>query len=151
MMTGYPWVLAVLSLAGLPLACSSSGSSASSSSGAGGADADGGLATADECNPITGAGCTGEGSVCDISYTTGFFICYPPPNDVGVCSVCSVPTMNCEQGSTCIQTTSSAAPFTCYHYCCTAADCGPGGTCDTTAAAVFLPLNGGEGGAPDGG
>ncbi len=48
--------------------------------------------------------------------------------------------MNCQQGSTCLQTTSSDAPFTCYHYCCTAADCGPGGICDTAIATLSLPV-----------
>ncbi len=133
-MSRYPWVLAVLSvlsLAGLPAACTSS-------DGAGGTGG-GSTITADECNPVTGAGCTGEGAACDLDDGSGYFVCFPPPNTAAACGTCDDSSTTCGQSLTCIQT-ASAPTASCYRYCCTDEDCGPGGSCDAVVADTYLSV-----------
>jgi hypothetical protein len=133
MMTRALLVPAVLSLIGLSLACTSSDGT---SSGTGG----GGAVIADACNPVTGAGCTAAGAACDIEDSSGVFVCYPPPNAVAVCGTCDDSSMTCGANLTCIQATNAPAG-NCYRYCCTAADCGAGSTCDTEFGAAVLHLS----------
>jgi len=131
-MTRALWVLAFLPLAGLPFACTSSDGQAQGSGG-------GAAILADECNPVSGAGCLAAGSDCDVDFGSGFFVCYPPPNAVDVCGTCDLDSMTCAANLTCL-IPDGAATGTCLRYCCTAADCGPGGTCDTALAASALPI-----------
>jgi hypothetical protein len=117
-------VVLVLVLAG---SCSSSG-------GTGGS-------TPDQCNPVTSAGCSGDGFACDFYPDSGYFVCYAPPNPAGVCGSCSDLTTTCGAGSTCVLQP-DLTTGTCYRYCCTDADCGSGGTCDTAfLASLRQPAN----------
>jgi hypothetical protein len=141
-MTRYPWVLAVLSLAALPLACTLSVAS-QGPGGAGAAGVGGGAGTGpgDMCNPVTGAGCAADGSACDLDMNSGFFTCFPPPNTIGVCGVCDGNTATCGPDLTCIEV-SGAVTSSCYRYCCTDADCGAESTCDVGLAVSLLnPAN----------
>jgi hypothetical protein len=90
----------------------------------------------DECNPVTAAGCSSEGSSCDLA-PSGYFACFPPPNTADICGSCdSNVGPFCAAELTCVAL--GAGPGACYRYCCTNADCGPGGICDTGLAAQYL-------------
>jgi hypothetical protein len=157
-MTKHPWILAVLLLGATPLACfvslggengpsgpwGSGDFGGSSGSGMGGSKGTGGGSVkGDQCNPVTAAGCPSDGSTCDLD-PTGYFTCFPPPNNVDVCGVCDDNTMFCGADLTCVIPNGSNAG-TCYRYCCTDADCGAGGTCDTSfGAEVLNPSNKGD-------
>jgi hypothetical protein len=92
----------------------------------------------DQCNPVTGAGCAlVNGESCDLNSQTGTFACFPPPNSAPVCGTCDEVSMPCGSESTCVQP-GAGEPGTCYRYCCTDAECGTGGTCDTGLAANYL-------------
>jgi hypothetical protein len=136
-MKRYSWALAILTLAALPPACSSS----SSSGGYGGQSPDAGDGvSADQCNPVTNDGCTTAGAVCDLDPASGFFVCYGPPNTAGVCDACDANT-TCGPGLTCVLPEGEDTGL-CYRYCCTNADCGAGNTCDATFATELLdPAN----------
>jgi hypothetical protein len=126
------WVLALLSLAGLPFACTST----TGADGAGG----GTSVSSDECNPVTSAGCVGAGTDCDIDFGSGFFVCYAPPNTVAVCGECSDDGSTCSAGLTCLLPAGAPTP-SCYRYCCTNTDCGPGGVCDSALLDGSLPVD----------
>lgn len=85
--------------------------------GAGGA---GGGEPLTNCNPITGAECTGAGEACDNNGDV--YGCYPPPNDATLCGACDNSNF-CANGLTCVPT-SDAGDGACVKYCCTDADCG---------------------------
>jgi len=90
---------------------------------------------ADLCNPVTNAGCPSDGSACDLD-ASGYFACFPPPNPVAICGSCdSSAGPFCGPELTCAPSGEGSA---CYRYCCTNADCGAGGICDTVSAAQFL-------------
>src|SRR5271168_4052094 len=114
MMTRYPWVLAVLSLAAMPQACTiavitqpSGGTGASEGNGGGQGTGGGTPIPADQCNPVTGAGCPADGSACDLAMSGGYFQCFPPPNTVGVCGVCDGDTLFCGANLTCVEAPSA--------------------------------------------
>ncbi len=157
-MTKRSWILAALVLGAAPAACevtfggpndqggtgNFSGAGASGFGGSGsGAGNGGGSVSGDQCNPVTGDGCPADGSTCDRA-TTGFFSCFPPPNTVDVCGSCDDATLFCGSDLTCVLPVNSDDGI-CYRYCCTDADCGAGGTCDTSfGAAVLQPANKGD-------
>jgi hypothetical protein len=105
----------------------------------GGSNSTGGP-TADECNPVTGAGCPADGSACDLDDKSGHFVCFSPPNNVPVCGACDNVTAFCSTNLTCLFPASNSAQGNCYQYCCTDADCGRGGACDIALAANVLQL-----------
>lgn len=74
------------------------------------------------CNPITNEGCTEKGHACDVNEAGDGFACFPPPNDQELCATCGSQEGYCLPGHTCAGS--------CVRYCCSAEDCGPGGTCD---------------------
>ncbi|EYF00978.1 hypothetical protein [Chondromyces apiculatus] len=76
------------------------------------------------CNPVTNAGCTEEGSACDIA-PSGAFQCFPAPNTQAICEPCSQSVGYCAPGGTCVPGS------TCARFCCDDGDCGTG-TCDKT-------------------
>ncbi len=132
-MTRALWILALLvSLAALPFACTSSAGDVG--------DGGGTTVTKDECNPVTSAGCSAAGDDCDIDFGSGFFVCYGPPNPVGVCGECSDDGATCAAGMTCLLP-AGASSGSCYRYCCTDADCGEGATCDSMLADDSLPID----------
>jgi hypothetical protein len=147
MMTRYPWVLAVLavlSLAAMPQACTiavvtqPNGNGGSVGSGGGEGAGGGAPITADQCNPVTGAGCASDGSACDLDMS-GYFQCFPPPNTVDVCGECNGDSLTCGPNLTCIGV-SGAGSLSCYRYCCTDGDCGPDSTCDTSLVKSLLQI-----------
>jgi hypothetical protein len=92
----------------------------------------------DQCNPVSGAGCAlVNGEACDLNYDTGLFACFPPPNSAPVCGDCDELTLPCGSESTCVQP-GDGSFGTCYRYCCTDADCGGDGVCDTGLGANYL-------------
>jgi hypothetical protein len=118
---------------------SGSGSSGSGSgSSSGGSGEDGGSASAG-CNPVTNAGCTGM-NVCGPD-TSGSYSCQAEgsPANVPVCGDCSDPDTSCGVGGVCIALDSSGSEAICVQMCCTDADCGPSGQCDTGAVIPSLP------------
>jgi hypothetical protein len=148
---------AVVTLGAMPMAClvvddtpghTSFGAGAGNatgnfggSQGTGGTLGSGGSSGGGECNPVTGAGCPSDGSSCDLDSTTGMFACFGPPNTAVVCGSCDDTTTFCGSGLTCVLPANSTQG-SCYQYCCTDADCGAGGTCDTTLAKLVLqPAN----------
>jgi hypothetical protein len=101
-------------------------------------------ASADQCNPVTGAGCPAGGYACDFEASSGYFLCYPPPNPVAVCGSCSDISSACGTGLSCVLQPSTTIS-SCYRYCCTDADCGSGGTCDTAfMESLRQPTNAGD-------
>jgi len=141
-MATYPWILTALVLAAAPIGCvvtlgGPDGSGGFGGNGAGGGNGNGGSApSGDQCNPVTGNGCASDGSTCDLG-PTGYFACFPPPNSVDVCGACDGVTAFCGSDLTCVLPNGSG-DGACYRYCCTDADCGAGGTCDTNFGAIVL-------------
>jgi hypothetical protein len=74
------------------------------------------------CNPITGGGCFGGGSACDINESGTGFVCYGSGNTQNLCAACGSGGNFCQSGFTCIQ-------GQCQAYCCNDGDCN-GGLCD---------------------
>jgi hypothetical protein len=105
--------------------------------GYGGGTGTGAGPVGDQCNPVTAAGCPSDGSTCDLDQTTGYFVCFGPPNSVDVCGACDDSTTFCGAGLTCIPSQGGDSA-TCYRYCCSDADCGSGGTCDTALGKSLL-------------
>jgi hypothetical protein len=156
-MARHSWVLAALVMATAPVACAielagptgpggSGEPSGTGASGFGGSEATGGETGsggddigADQCNPVTGVGCPADGSTCDLDVGSGHFACFPPPNTIDVCGACDDSTTFCGSDLTCVLP-SQASTGVCYRYCCTDADCGAGGICDTAFAASVLTI-----------
>lgn len=157
------WILPALVLAAAPVACfvavdssggpggnngptgsgsgtatGGAGSGTASGGAGGGAATGGGSASGDQCNPVTGAGCPSDGSTCDLA-TSGIFVCFPPPNTVDVCGACDDNAAFCGSDLTCVLPTGGNSGM-CYRYCCSDADCGAGGTCDTAFGASVLQI-----------
>jgi hypothetical protein len=112
-------------------------SSSASATGSGGSmtcmpDGGGGAAAVgNHCNPVTNTGCP-TGSSCDYDLNcagnTIGFSCTSQAT-VTTCGDCS--TMPCGPGTTCFYTDTSMTTSVCARYCCTNADCGSSGKCDT--------------------
>lgn len=129
-------------------ASSSSHSSSGATSGAGGGGT-GGSAIDIKCNPVTNASCpatTACDTATDGSGNLNGFSCYAGPNTVADCGSCDPTGANspfCSPGSTCFAI-DQAGDGQCAHYCCTDADCGPGGGCatvDTSNMPLFGPVS----------
>lgn len=84
-----------------------------------------------QCDPVTGAGCL-EGQTC--SLVGGGFICFGPPNEVPLCGECGGLHGRCAPGMGCV----SPYDNVCTRFCCTDADCGPGGDCNLAALTLTL-------------
>jgi hypothetical protein len=79
----------------------------------------GGGAWTAQCNPVTNAGCK-TGEACDAS-ENNTFVCFPPPNDSGVCVTCDN-----KAGPFCKGGYGCSASNGCAKYCCDDGDCGTG-------------------------
>jgi hypothetical protein len=75
------------------------------------------------CNPVTNDSCAAD-EACDLNVQTGFFECFPPDNTVIQCGACDVNGPFCTGTLHCFNQQ-------CARFCCTDADCGASGTCDT--------------------
>jgi hypothetical protein len=92
------------------------------------------------CNPVTNEGCTGM-DVCGPDSTNTTYLCQPAgsvPN-VAPCGDCSEDDTSCGVGGVCIAFDPSGADAMCVQMCCTDADCGAGGQCNTSAIEPALP------------
>jgi hypothetical protein len=121
-------------------ATSSSTTGVGGCAGTGGAGVDGGIKlTGNHCNPVTNMGCA-SGTSCDYDtdkctgLTSGFSCTMGAT--VPVCGDCSGPTAVCGPGTTCFYTDSSMTAAVCARYCCTDADCGSSGKCQTSNATM---------------
>jgi len=93
------------------------------------------------CNPVTNAGCTGT-DTCGPDFaddTNMNYFCQPSGSPAGIaaCGDCSADTATCGAGGLCVQVSNTA--FFCAQLCCTNADCGASGKCDTQQFQTPLP------------
>jgi len=98
---------------------SSSATSTSTSTSTSASSGSGGGAWTAECNPVTNAGCK-TGEACDASKDNKF-VCFPAPNDSGLCVACDN-----ESGPFCQGGYGCSASNGCAKYCCDDGDCGSG-------------------------
>lgn len=135
----YPWIAAALVLATVPVACMINvpDSGAGGSGGGGGNGYGGSIGGGDACNPVSGDGCSANGSACNLA-PSGYFACFPPPDTVAVCGACDNDTRYCAAGLTCVFPNNMGDDGACFRYCCTDADCGAGATCSLALAASEL-------------
>ncbi len=110
-----------------------------------GGEADGGLddagnASLTTCDPVTNAGCTGT-NICVPDSSLKHYVCTPPgsPGNIPICGDCTAVTATCGAGLFCVSPGAASPKFYCAQFCCTNADCGDGGTCDTSAFTTPLP------------
>jgi hypothetical protein len=101
---------------------------------------DAGNASLTTCDPVTNAGCTGT-DICVPDSSLKHYVCKPAgsPGNIPVCGDCTVVTATCGAGLFCVSPSAASPKFYCAQFCCTNADCGDGGTCDTTAVTTPLP------------
>jgi hypothetical protein len=89
------------------------------------------------CDPITNAGCF-DGDVCGLDNSEMYYDCFPGGGaTVPLCGDCSADAAVCGNGLLCVGLSKTVAY--CAQMCCTDADCGTGGTCDTKSFTAPLP------------